>query len=72
MFVAELILHKQAQTILPGSAHVYRFWLLAGVAVLSAFGLIRRRYIRRTESPKLDEVSTDWLAYARSRSDETL
>jgi hypothetical protein len=51
---------------------VSRFWLLAGAAALGAFQLIRRRYVRRAAAPKLDEVSTDWLAYARSRSDETL
>ena len=44
---------------------------VAGAAALGAFKLIRRRYVRRAASPKLDEVSTDWLAYARSRSDET-
>lgn len=50
---------------------VSRLWYLAAAA-LGAFALIRRRYARRSSPPKLDEVSTDWLAYARSRSDETL
>jgi hypothetical protein len=46
-------------------------WWIAAVAV-GALGLIRRRYQKRSSAPKLEEVSTDWLAYARSRSDETL
>jgi len=51
---------------------VSRLWVLAGVAAV-AFELIRRRIAKRLESePKLDEVSTDWLAYARSRTDEML
>jgi hypothetical protein len=45
--------------------------LLAAVAALGAFGLMRRRQTRRAAEPKLDQVSSDWLAYARSRSDET-
>ena len=48
-----------------------RLWLLAAVAALGAFGLIRRRQTRQAAEPKLDQVSSDWLAYARSRSDET-
>jgi hypothetical protein len=51
---------------------VSRLWMLAGVAAL-AFELIRRRIARRLASePKLEEVSTDWLAYANSRTDEML
>jgi hypothetical protein len=49
---------------------VSRFWLLAGVAVFGAIELFRRQYMKRAAAPKVDEVSTDWLAYARSRSDE--
>ena len=50
-----------------------RFWLItAGLAALGAFQLIRSRFTRRDGEPKIDEVSSDWLAYARSRSDETL
>jgi hypothetical protein len=51
---------------------VSRLWLLAGAVALGALGLIRRRYMRKAAAPKLDEVSTDWLAYARSRGDEPL
>jgi hypothetical protein len=53
---------------------VTRFWLITtGLAALGAFQLIRRRFTRRAAGePKIDEVSSDWLAYARSRSDETL
>jgi hypothetical protein len=41
------------------------------VAAIGAFELIRRRLARRIVAPpKLDEVSTDWLAYANSRTDE--
>jgi hypothetical protein len=49
---------------------VSRLWLIATLAAVTAFGLVRRRQARRTAAPKLDEVSADWLAYARSRSDE--
>jgi hypothetical protein len=45
-------------------------WLLAGVAAIGVIELFRRQYIKRVAAPKVDEVSTDWLAYARSRSDE--
>jgi len=49
-----------------------RLWILVGAAAV-AFELIRRRITKRLESePKLEEVSTDWLAYARSRTDEML
>jgi len=52
---------------------VSRFWLItAGLAALGAFQLIRSRFTRRAGEPKIDEVSSDWLAYARSRSDETM
>jgi hypothetical protein len=41
------------------------------VAAAGAFELIRRRLARRLAAPpKLEEVSTDWLAYARTRPDE--
>jgi len=50
---------------------VSRFWFVAA-AMLGAIALIRRRYVRQASPPKLDEVSTDWLAYARSRHDEPM
>ena len=50
-----------------------RFWLItAGLAALGAFQLIRHRFTQRVGEPKFDEVSSDWLNYARSRSDESL
>jgi hypothetical protein len=50
---------------------VSRLWVLAGVAAVGAFELLRRRLARRRISPpKLDGVSSDWLAYANSRTDE--
>jgi hypothetical protein len=52
---------------------VSRFWLItAGLAALGAFQLIRHRLAQRVGEPKFDEVSSDWLNYARSRSDESL
>jgi hypothetical protein len=52
---------------------VSRFWLITtGLAALGAFQLIRHRFARRGGERKIDEVSSDWLAYARSRTDETL
>jgi hypothetical protein len=49
---------------------VSRLWFIAA-ATLGAIAVIRRRYARQA-SPKLDVVSTDWLADARSRPDDTL
>jgi hypothetical protein len=43
---------------------------MAGLATIGVVELIRRRYMRLGSPPKVDEVSTDWLAYARSRGDD--
>ena len=48
-----------------------RIWLIAAAA-LGVIALIRRRYARQASPPKLEGVSTDWLAYARSRQDEPM
>jgi hypothetical protein len=66
---AELILHERGTQHFSRGVHVSRFWLMAGMATIGVIELIRRRYMRLGSEPKMDEVSTDWLAYARSKGD---